>query len=44
VLVLAWLAVKFRIKSTDGEYYHAETTARLAEKGVVCSTRVDRDI
>lgn len=35
---------KFRIKSTDGEYFHAETTARLAEKGVVCSTRVDRDM
>ncbi|KAH7460673.1 hypothetical protein PRIC1_006278 [Phytophthora ramorum] len=35
---------KFRIKSTDGEFFNAETTARLAEKGVVCSTRVDRDI
>ncbi|CAH0488267.1 unnamed protein product [Peronospora farinosa] len=34
---------KFRIKSMDGEYFNAETTARMAEKGVVCSTRVDRD-
>lgn len=33
---------KFRIKAMDGDYFHAETTARLAEKGVVCSTRVDR--
>ncbi|RLN57338.1 hypothetical protein BBJ29_005608 [Phytophthora kernoviae] len=35
---------KFRIKSMDGEFFNAETTARLAEKGVVCSTRVDRNI
>ncbi|KAI9906362.1 hypothetical protein PsorP6_002979 [Peronosclerospora sorghi] len=35
---------KFRIKSMDGEYFEAETTARMAEKGVVCSTRVNRDM
>ncbi|TMW65546.1 hypothetical protein Poli38472_008188 [Pythium oligandrum] len=35
---------QFRIKSVDGEYYNAETSARVADKGVVCSTRVDRDV
>ncbi|CAI5721896.1 unnamed protein product [Hyaloperonospora brassicae] len=35
---------KFRIKSMDGEYFNAETTARMAEKGIVCSTRVNRDM
>ncbi|RLN54686.1 hypothetical protein BBJ28_00005806 [Nothophytophthora sp. Chile5] len=35
---------QFRIKSMEGEYFRAETSARLAEKGVVCSTRVDREI
>ncbi|GLD92238.1 hypothetical protein PINS_up000771 [Pythium insidiosum] len=35
---------RFRIRSADGEFFDAETSARVAEKGVVCSTRVDRDI
>ncbi|RLN06690.1 hypothetical protein BBJ28_00003026 [Nothophytophthora sp. Chile5] len=30
--------------SMEGEYFRAETSARLAEKGVVCSTRVDREV
>lgn len=34
---------KFRIKAADGNYFNAETSARKAEKGIVCSTRVDRD-
>lgn len=36
--------VQFRIKSVDGEYFRAETVACMTDKGVVCSTRVDRPI
>lgn len=42
--VLSKCAVQFRIKSVEGEYFRAETAACMTDKGVVCSTRVDRDI
>ncbi|TYZ65871.1 hypothetical protein PybrP1_005604 [[Pythium] brassicae (nom. inval.)] len=35
---------QFRIKSVDNEYFRAETVACMTDKGVVCSTRVDRPI
>uniref|UniRef100_K3WD31 PAS domain-containing protein n=1 Tax=Globisporangium ultimum (strain ATCC 200006 / CBS 805.95 / DAOM BR144) TaxID=431595 RepID=K3WD31_GLOUD len=35
---------QFRIKSVEGEYFRAETSACMTDKGVVCSTRVDRDV
>ncbi|DBA05334.1 TPA: hypothetical protein N0F65_007496 [Lagenidium giganteum] len=34
----------FRIKAADGTYHRAETMARMAERGVVCSTRVDTGV
>lgn len=42
--ILSGCAVQFRIKSVEGEYFRAETAACMTDKGVVCSTRVDRDI
>lgn len=34
---------RFRIKSVEGEYFDAETVVRMADTGIVCSTRVNRD-
>lgn len=44
LLFVCGRAVQFRIKSVEGEYFRAETSACMTDKGVVCSTRVDRDI
>lgn len=38
------LTVRFRIKAADGEYFRAETSARVSDKGLICSTRVDREL